>query len=114
MSAQYTVGQLLPNGATVTSDSYVTLPDGFGTTVETMDDSAGNQTIINTPGTSSPMANQIAILTKAQAALAANSSYLAVAVPTTAQTTAQIAALTRAVNALIYITLQEFHSTAGT
>jgi len=59
-------------------------------------------------------ANQLALLAKAAAALTANQAYLGVAVPSTAQTTAQIAALTRAVDALIYLVTAQYSSTAGT
>jgi hypothetical protein len=59
-------------------------------------------------------ANEVALLQKAAAALAANQSYLAVAVPSQAQTTAQIAALTRAVDALCYLVLGQYSTTAGT
>lgn len=68
MPAQYTVGQLLGNGAHVSADSFVTLSDG--TTVETMDDAARNRTVITIPGAGTPAANQATIQQRVQANLA--------------------------------------------
>lgn len=65
--AQYTVGQQLPNGASVASDDVQTSSDG--TTVETMVDSAGNHTIITTPGAGTPAANQQTIQAALQTAV---------------------------------------------
>jgi hypothetical protein len=112
MAAQYTVGESLPNGGTVVSDTYVTNPDG--STVETMVDSFGDQVRIFTPGPGTPAANQQTIATKVSTWPIANVAYLAVAVPSVAQTTAQLNALTKAVNALIYLVTGNFGSTAGT
>lgn len=47
MSAQWTVGEVLPNGATVVSDDYTVNPDG--STFEAMVDSEGNGTNVLTP-----------------------------------------------------------------
>ena len=116
MPAQYTIGQVLPSGATVTADTFTTLADG--TTVETMDatypSGAKDHTVITTPGAGTPAANQQSIQSKAQAALVNNATYLAIPSPTTAQAVAQVAALTREVNAIIRLLLNQFDTTTGT
>ena len=48
------------------------------------------------------------------AALAANATFLALAVPTNAQTLAQVQTLTKECSALIRLLLQQFDSVAGT
>lgn len=58
--------------------------------------------------------NRRALLAKAQNALTANATYLAINSPTTAQNTAQIKALTRQMNALIRLTVKALDSTSGT
>lgn len=116
MAAQYTVGQVLPNGATVTADTFVTLADG--TTVETM--TASNPTgsvdreFIVTPGAGTPAANQQTLTAKAQAALINNATFLVIGNPTQAQAVTQVQALTRQVNALIRLALNQFDTTTGT
>jgi hypothetical protein len=111
MAAQYTIGQQLPNGATVAADTFTTLPDG--STVEFMVDSARNETTVTVPGAGSPGANQQSLQSKAKTALTANAAYLA-GNPTTAQAVAQVAALTRQINALIKLQLGQLDDTSGT
>lgn len=60
------------------------------------------------------LTNRAALLSKAQAAIQTNATYLALAAPTAAQSQAQVAALTRQVNALIRIVAQLLDSTSGT
>jgi hypothetical protein len=57
--------------------------------------------------------NQQTLQGKASAALAANTTYLA-GNPTTAQAVAQVAALTRQINALIKLQLGQLDDTSGT
>lgn len=55
--------------------------------------------------------NQSTIQQQAQAALAGNRAYLAIATPNTAQITAQVRALTQQHQALIRLALQQFDAT---
>lgn len=110
--AIFTVGQTLPSGAKVTADTVQTLADG--TTVETMTDSAGNSQTITTPGAGTAAANQQNITAKAQAALVNNVTFLAIGSPTQAQAITQVQALTRQVDALIRMVLNQFDATTGT
>lgn len=58
--------------------------------------------------------NTVTLTAKAPTILTTNIAYQAVAVPSVAQTTAQIAALTAQVNALTRLVMQQLQSTAGT
>lgn len=58
--------------------------------------------------------NKRSLEAKANTALTANATYIAIASPTTAQNTAQIKALTRQNNALIRLLLKKLDSTSGT
>lgn len=60
------------------------------------------------------LANQATLLSKAQAALTNNETFLALATPTSAQAVAQVQALTRQVNALIRLATSELSSVSGT
>lgn len=116
MVAQYVVGQVLPNGATVTKDAFTT--DSDGTTHETMEatyaSGAVDHTIITTPGPGTPEANYATLRQKAQAALVNNAAYLALPTPTTAQNAAQIGVLTREASAIIRLLLNQLDTTTGT
>lgn len=130
--ATYTVGQVLPNGFTVTADTVVNEPDG--STLETIlsrlqvgvDQGANpifstqSETIF-VPGAGTPAANLVSLQSKAVTALTNNIAFLGQAAPTFPLTTAeqqalvaQVAALTRQVDALIYLALQALGSTSGT
>jgi hypothetical protein len=83
-----------------TTSYYIIAPDGSRQPVtETVPDS---------------VVNQQALAGKAQAALAVNATFLGLASPSTAQNTAQVQALTRQVNALVRLVLDQFDTTAGT
>lgn len=58
--------------------------------------------------------NRSTLLSKAQAAIQSNETYLAIASPTSAQAEVQVAALTRQVNALLRLVANELSSTSGT
>ena len=73
--------------------------------------------ILNPDGSWSPspaQVNETALFAKAQAALANNVAYLAIVAPTQAQAVAQVAALTRQVNALIHLAIADLEDTSGT
>ncbi len=116
MSAQYVVGQVLPNGATVTTDSFLTRPDG--TTVETMEATYPNgvtdHEVITTPGPGTPSANAATLQQRAQNALVNNATFLTIASPTNAQAVAQVQALTRQISGVIRLLLNQTDTTAGT
>lgn len=74
------------------------------------DEAAGGALVSTTPPTIED-ANAEAIRAQAQAAMAANRTYLAIASPSAAQTTAQVKALTRQVQALIRLALGQLDGT---
>lgn len=82
-------------------------------TIETYDRN-GNLLDTKTFQTSPEQDNAVTLNQRAKAALTANASYLAIATPTTAQVTAQVATLTKECSALIRLLLNQFDSTAGT
>lgn len=59
-------------------------------------------------------ANRAALLAKAVAAQAGNATFLGIGAPTTAQTLAQVRALTRQVNALLKLAADDLANTSGT
>lgn len=111
MAAQFTVGQQLPNGATVTSDTFVTGPDG--TTVETMVDSANNRTAVTVPGPNTPVANAQTVQTRVQANLATIESFIAANPGGAVLTAAQTLVLARMLAGLCRILLGEFNTVGG-
>lgn len=66
------------------------------------------------PPQSPEQSNRADLVNKAQQALTANATYLALASPSTAQNTAQIQRLTREASALIRLLTEAFDTTAGT
>lgn len=66
------------------------------------------------PAASSVLGNQAALLAKAATALSNNQTYLAIPSPTQAQAVAQVAALTRQVDALIHLAADDLEDTDGT
>lgn len=98
--------------AAVVSDVTTTAPDG--STVETIVYADGSRSVQYTPGPGTPAANQQTLQNRAQAAQAANATFLALASPTNAQTLAQVQLLTKECNALIKLALGLFADTSGT
>lgn len=84
---------------TVVDTKTETLSDG--TVHTTVSYSDGSRTESWTPPAGSPEANAQTLRDKVAQALATNATYLGRANPTAAQTTAQVQALTRQMNALI-------------
>ena len=60
------------------------------------------------------LANRADLVTKAQAALNANATYLAIPSPTLADVTLQVARLTRECNALVKMAIADLTNTNGT
>lgn len=58
--------------------------------------------------------NKEALLSKAEQALSTNATFLAIASPTNAQTLAQVKALTKQINALIKLAVNDLNSQDGT
>lgn len=67
---------------------------------------------VDADGTDPNVANLNTLTTRAQTALTNNATYLAIASPTTAQAITQVAALTRQVDGVIRLLLQQFASIA--
>ena len=92
-----------------------TVEYGDGTTVRTVWHSDGRPpevTVTHPPG--SKEANRRTITTKAQTALSANATFLALSSPTAAQIRTQVNRLTREVNALIRLQLGDLDTTQDT
>ena len=84
------------------------------TFTNTVEDGQGHVISQTTGPTPPEFDNRDAITSKVQAALAANSTFLAIASPTTAQTLAQVKLLTRECSAIIRLFLNLLDSQAGT
>mgnify|MGYP001568122297 FL=1 len=76
--------------------------------------SADHGLTFSPPGPTSVLGNTQLLLSKAAAALNNNQTYLGLASPTTAQAVAQVASLTRQVNALIRLATGQLTATTGT
>lgn len=98
--------------STIVSDTTQTAPDG--STIETITYSDGSRSIQYTPGPGTPAANQQTLQARAQLALTANATYLAIASPSNAQVSAQVTALTKEATAVIRLLLGQLDSTSGT
>ena len=98
--------------AAIVTDTTVTLPDG--STVETITYADGSKSVQYTPFPGTPAANLTTIQARAQTALAANATYQAINNPTTNQAVAQVALLTKEVNALLKLALGLLSDVTGT
>jgi len=113
MSAQYTVGEELPNGAQVVSDTYIVLPDG-SSTEETMVDSANNKTVIFVAGAGTPAANQQTIQANILTRQAQIQAWIAANPSGAVLTAAQTLTLAQMLNGLCKLLLSQFTTTTGT
>jgi len=116
MPATYAIGQVLPNGARVTTDEVTTAPDG--STVEHIvahyPNGAWDEETIFTPGPGTPEANRQMTHQRVRDGLIDHATYLADPATTFEALVAQVEALTRQVNRLARIVLNEHDTTAGT
>lgn len=98
-----------PDATTVTIN-----PDpARGVIVTTTTDLKGTVTVVEDPMPPEQVAAD-ALTKKAANALTANATYLAIPTPTNAQVAAQVALLTREVNALIRLVVGKLDATTGT
>ena len=112
MPAVYTVGEVLPNGATVTADTFVT--QGDGTTVETMTDSLHDISVLVTPGSGTPAANAATIAQNVAANQALILAWIAANPTGAVLTAAQTLALAKMLNGLCKLLLQQYGNATGT
>ena len=91
------------------AESAVTLPDGIPTRTWTVRPKTPAELAADTA-----TANGVTVRTRAELGLATNSTFLAVASPSNAQTVAQVKALTRQVSGLIRLTLGKLDDITGT
>lgn len=110
-TAQYAVGGLLPNGATVASDTFNT--DISGTTTETMIDSKGNAMVITVNGAGTPAANQTTITNKVNANLALLETFIGNNPNGAVLTAAQTNVLARMLVGLARFVLAEYTTPGG-
>jgi hypothetical protein len=88
---------------------FKTWPSDTGYVVEEtwQDGNFQGSQLVPVAGAPAAAANFATLVSKAHAAITANQTYLGLATPTTAQNTAQVQALTRQMDAVIYYLLQE-------
>ena len=98
-----------PDATTVT----ITPDPARGVIVTTTTDLKGTVTVVEDPMPPEQV-NADALTKKAATALTANAAYLAIPTPTNAQVAAQVALLTREVNALIRLVVGKLDATTGT
>ncbi len=104
MSAIWTVGETLPNGATVVSDIFQT-EAGTGTTTETMEDSDGNVSIVTTPGSGTAAANLATIESDLTARLTTLENFIAANPNGVALTNADVLIIAQSLAGLIRLAL---------
>lgn len=112
MAATYTVGQVLPSGATVVTDVYTVGADG--TSDEVMTDSKGNVTILIVPGLGTPLAVQATVTANIATRQAQVAAWIAANPGGAVLTAAQTLTLAQMLNGLGKLLLQQFASTTGT
>jgi hypothetical protein len=112
VSAVYTVGEVLPNGAIVVNDTYATASDG--STTETMVDSLRNVTVLTVPGPGTPTANAATIAQNVAANQALILAWIAANPTGAVLTAAQTLALAKMLNGLCKLLLQQYGNTTGT
>lgn len=105
-------GDLTIHGGPLAWDGVSTYNPGMGMKLMlTSDAVAAGYTF---PAPDPGIVNAQSLQSKASTALTGNSTYLGLSSPTTAQAVAQVAALTRQMNALIRLQLNLLDSTSGT
>lgn len=97
----------------IVSQTSTTSVDGQTVTVTTTYDN-GMVTVAQQPAPGTPGANQQTLQQRAQAALATNATFLAIATPSNVQVIAQVQTLTKECSALIRLLLNQLDSAAGT
>ena len=108
----FTVGTVLANGATVTSDTFTTV-GAAGQTLETVIDSAGNTFTINGNAAGNANANQSVITSKVLANLATLETFITNNPNGAVLTAGQTNVLARMIAALTRLVLSDFNSVGG-
>lgn len=115
MPAQYTVGELLPNGATVTADIYTTFPDGSAieTMTATYPNGAQDHEVIQTYAPGSPPLNKQTIQSRVQTNLGLLETWVTNNPNGAILTAAQTKVLAQMLIGLCRLLLQEFNTVGG-